>query len=1006
MVLAGVLVAGFAGCSNDASSPLPFEAPGPGVTFSFPLSGQLDVPVSSTILVAFSEVIDGTVLAGDCSISATGITTGGLCVVGGDGIVAGSARLVGHSSKAVEFVPESLEPGQTYTVYASPMLLAAGAGNIPVGDQLFQFTTRQDKIAVAETAFVVAINGDVPEVYSVASSTAPSFPLVDFATFRLVFSEPIDERTAILGESIEFLEVDGETEVPVAGQLLAQGIHMSFDPDEDLKPGATYQLRIKPEFLDLGGEALEAQVYEFQPGSSRADGELYAQVLDVASGIGDTDFPSISLLSNSEQNSVWITEDLIGDNAIHLNDGVIAAEMAHPDEFTHEVPIVIRKGQTLKASGLDVALAGVIPTGLSTGDVSITFVTDVTGILVRNSYRPQSVIPDNAESPLQVYLDFDVAVSSLDAIGNKVLTQTILGVRVAGLAEVIEGELFIHNLGVMELDILGIATGAAQLSLVFRSVIDKVVDVDTQAPTLMSTSPLVLAKVLEPGDSITMTFSEPMQLQDSDTVQLLSGAGTRLAADVRAQGTMVIVTPERPLGDDREFQVFLGPGLADLAGNAFEPSATGPTQGTGTWLFATAAVSTFRPTPPVIMSSYPGAPCSLVGDAPDSRRCVGGRGQDDPYVAFQMPPDSRVRVAFDKPMDPDSFVLGSACGEGAIRIEELSGDACSGVVPGTLFVRERGFEFVPASPWTTGTSYRMTLGSGENSTCNTDELCARNGLPLNPDPLNSSTDPGGQTIEVVFTGADADNGRLLELSSYPLVDRNGNGIVDLKEPEPDQNRAAVSLSQVSGVVTSASISMPDCDLDTAEVQGCMYLSSDLVVTLGEKQSSCSFDSAGSTVTADNCVPVVIAPTTIYGTELVMDANVFGLGLINNLSTGRMIMRVRETDGPVTGYIVEADDGKSELYVTMNIYLDAPDLSILGGAASHDLRSTELVIDLRGPITFLDDGRLQIHLLNVEPVDVLVGISTLGFNTGAMLLNIASGGMVVNYMSHATRGGQR
>lgn len=77
-----------------------------------------------------------------------------------------------------------------------------------------------------------------------------------------------------------------------------------------------------------------------------------------------------------------------------------------------------------------------------------------------------------------------------------------------------------------------------------------------------------------------------------------------------------------------------------------------------------------------------------------------------------------------------------------------------------------------------------------------------------------------------------------------------------------------------------------------------------------------------------------------------------------------------------GKIISNENGDLTFETTLDVYLDAPYLNPSIGPASlgHNLRSYPLdQLVLRGPITFLDDGRMQIALENVEsvPIDVEV-----------------------------------
>ncbi len=990
------------GCSSGCSSPEkvapPFQAPGPGLIYSFPADGQLDVPLHSRITLSFSEAVEESELARPC----TAPSAGALCVLRGSSPVAGSWSLVGSGSQSAEFIADqAFEPGADYEVFVPSTMLKAGVGNLPASGPAVRFVTTRGGNRVGVAASIIAINGDPAAAYEEGSALHPRFPVTDFSTFRWVFSEEIDERSAILGEGVQFVEAG--TGASVSGQLLVQGLHMSFDPDEDLDASKSYELRISPSLLDAGGESAQPQRFVFQPQSS---GTSYAQVLDVSPGVGDADFPSESTVSSLARNNVLVSSPIIGDKLIQLRDGQIELEMAQVDLFPEAVPVVIRKGQSLVASGLKVELAGTVNAGLDTGDLRLSFVSDVTGYMVRNTHWPASTIPDNQEAPLEVFLNFDIGVSATDGVGNAVLTQNNLGVQASGVVEVHDGSLIITNLGSIELDLLGISKAPAQMALSLATATGLSAPSDTDAPLLRSAYPSADQPLLELGDSILLGFTEAIELDGANAVELRNEFGSLVEADMRASGSMVVISPTEPLAGDVDYAVFINAGLRDLSGNSWLRQGQDPTGGEGVLRFSTTSLASADALPPSVLAIYPGAPCALVGEGSGQRCCVGGDGADSEYLPSDLPANHKIEVLFDKAMSPGSITLGTACGQGSFRVEQVTGTSCDAAVPGLIHLSERGIQFVPEDPWQEGVSYRLRIIAGNNSSCGAGEVCGLNNLALNTDPLDGNGNGGGPDVQAFFRGAKASTGAVAVAGAQPIVDRNGNGKVDASESESTTNRAAVALAGVSGIVTSASIAMPDCDTATPDNEGCLYLSSDLVVVLGENQTSCVIESAEGNLNAADCLPVSVSPGAIYGTELSMDANVLGLGIINDLKTGRVILRIREGDQQVKGYIVEDAAGEPEILLTLSVYMDAPDLSILGGLASHDLHSKELRVFLRGPVDFREDGRLKISVANVEDVHIDVGISALGLNTGTMSLAIAAGAMKLDLVSRAARGGLR
>ena len=133
---------------------------------------------------------------------------------------------------------------------------------------------------------------------------------------------------------------------------------------------------------------------------------------------------------------------------------VLETELGDPLAQGGPISFRIPAGQRLSSSGLDIKLAGAIPSGLATGDIWIELLTDGGGRLYRNRHRPADTIPDNDGAPLLVDLSFDLAVYATDPTGNGVLAQTVMGVQPSGLAIADEGALAIETLGALDINLL------------------------------------------------------------------------------------------------------------------------------------------------------------------------------------------------------------------------------------------------------------------------------------------------------------------------------------------------------------------------------------------------------------------------------------------------------------------------------------------------------------------------------------------------------------------------
>src|SRR3954463_1339507 len=148
-----IVVGAIAACSSTTGPP----GPPPGVVYTFPADGQLDVPTGARIVVTFSDPVVMSAIAACSGTAAQPV--GALCLVGPDGPVAANAAVVGDG-KIVQLTA-ALAEGTMYAVYAGSAL-APAAGNLPASGPLLRFTTRTTRPSTAAAA-LVAVNGGPPD---------------------------------------------------------------------------------------------------------------------------------------------------------------------------------------------------------------------------------------------------------------------------------------------------------------------------------------------------------------------------------------------------------------------------------------------------------------------------------------------------------------------------------------------------------------------------------------------------------------------------------------------------------------------------------------------------------------------------------------------------------------------------------------------------------------------------------------------------------------------------
>ena len=941
---------------GDTTAPL--QTAQPGVTFTYPVDKQVDVPLGTKLVVAFSD-----------PVVATALTCPAFCITGPNG-PATVTPTVSADGLAITVDSPGWDPGAQYTISVTSAL-APFAANLPTGP-LVTFTTRSDRPRAAPPT-LVAVNGGDP-------ANPESFrPMFETSTIRLVFSEPLDPRTVTLGAgSIELLDASGSA---VPATVIHKGIAVSIDPVADLTPGMAYQVRLGSSILDLGGQALMPQTITLTPQDTKS-GTVKQVLRSRQSGDPGTKSPRLGAATNT----IVIDKPIIGKVTTTLQPFNLATELGDPKALDGPIAFTMRKGQRLKTTGFDVKLGGSIPSGLSTGDIYIELLTDGGGRMYRNPHQDPMQRPENERAPLYVDFSLDVGVYSVDAKGNATLTQTVLGLQAAGMATATDGVLDIETASAMDLGLLGVTSAPSNLVLELITDLSAQADVDTTPPSLLATFPGTATSELPVDAGIELIFSEPVDLDKLRNGGLkLENGTTAVPFVVESDGAAVVVRPTAKLAYNASYKLTLG-NITDVAGNALP--ATGPLT------FSTPAMASSN-VPLAIVASYPGAPCAL-----SNGHCAGGANGDDSYKPFTLDANDTLRVAFSQPLNGSSVTHSTQCNAGDVRVEEVDGNgACSSAVPGTLMVRDRQIEFVPDVPWTTGTHYRLTLVSGGNTSCDAGEICGLQSA-ASFDPLSGMTSggAGGPNFVIDFTGAPASTGTFVFTQTAPFTDLNGSGLVDGPEVARQENAAALRVTGTHGFVSSASFNKdPDCIASTTEVENCQYLQGAMPTTMMDTQMNCMLPDGSS---VPSCIPVLMSPQAMFGTSTTLHA-VTSLGIGLDTPTNAVMMRLREpANGPITGYIYDKG-GTPTLQVALALYMDAPDMSIT--LSTHDLHSKPLQLVLDGPVNFLEDGRIAIDLANTADIPVTINISNTLLGSGAVDLLVPKDLMTLQLISPPVRG---
>lgn len=823
-------LAALAGCAGDTDDAQraqqeqreQWAAQNQSLIYSFPDEGQIEVPVSSPIVLRFSSPVVET---------APEIT---LTEVGGDPVTGLDMEWVDNNRGMIITPGSNLKPMTDYMVDVPAIELEKGTAQA----RSIAFSTR----ALFEGP-KSQLGTDTFEIIRMIPD-GEQYQIMDFSSFRLQFSQPLDRSTARYGNSAEStVQLMGPNGL-VDAHLLVSGRYMTIDPKSELTPGAHYSLNITTGLASIYGDTLPggsfgnpndplAVRFPITPQDTGAPGtgERALMVQDVA------DTGELSMLTGKPINLVPMASLLLGDDTAMQASGMLAAELAFAPNFPDETPFRVKRGSLIEGASIDVLIGGEVPAGFDSGDVRIEFLSDAVGYMLPNRYSGLDDVPR------AVRLFMDLAISTSDSKANGAINQNILHIELVGTAIVEDGHLTVNAVGMVEPELLGSERAKSLLSFYMKGQPDAPAPAeDTVPPQLVSWTPGPNPdESFGMSDSIQLVFDKPVSAEGA-SIQLREN-GAVIATKAFVDGTTLVIKPMSPFQPSNEtltntytISIF---GVEDIHGNAqaggFEASFTAPLvvdeipEGTGgTWGDGTMPTREVQRSP-MLLSIYPGYPCLLdesERNLPDGIQghCAGGfpgwdtgsefdvKEQDDAIPLPVLPANRPIIAQFSKDIDPQSAVLGSSF---EVVEVDASGTVLSAVT-GSLRVSGKVLEFYPDIPWEEGTYYRYTLRSNGDpitnvATCDGSiSICSNDGLPLQTNILgelyvtDELWDPvpgavfeperetmvirtpyppngGGQDMVQYFKGAANTTNVLQALRTAPVVDTNANFFLDVDD---------------------------------------------------------------------------------------------------------------------------------------------------------------------------------------------------------------------------------
>lgn len=699
------------------------------VTATVPHDGQLGVTMTSKIVIYFSEALDPTSLTG---------------------------RVTLHPERGLAEDYEVEAYGQTiriqtnshwqertnYTVTLSPGIRSY-AGHELAAEKTIGFQTAVRYPKASERLSVVRVE------------PGPDDPCWDFQTFRIFFNEPVTRTSLEYGEALTL--TDAATGQLVPGNVFARAGQVVFDPDEDLTPDREYVLTVTQQLRDYNDTFLTEPYTQTFTALSTGDRAVLAMDHCPTAVAGewfcdaipdDENYPKSTMVEQSI-NSVFTKSVFLGGSTMLLG-GRLWQEFADSDVAPDEIPFVVRKGQKITGTPLEYMVGGAISSGIQTGEITITLLTDAIGYMSGSEF-----VHGEKGLPATIRLTLDTAMGFENVTANSMLPQPILGTTLVGQASVDLADaetgyeaMRIEMVGFSELN-LGNEFFPADMSLQMippPTKPDEVPAFDTEPPMVRSVAPVdfevegsdladaVDVRFLE--EKIVVYFNEPIDPTSMRDHIYLVGPEGRVDGVYDNYAPKVFFVPDEPLLPDSLYRVVVEAGIADIAGNVSTE--------TNSYAFRTMPYQSSATEPPMLAASVPG-------------RVANNTMAKNFFPEFY----------FTQIIDHDTLINGVTFG--------LYDTVTQEYVPGTLYHYPLFFDFVTDYELYEGRQYLWII---------TDGVTNIDGVPLDTD---RDREPGGPDIVIPFTATAFSPFSQTAFTTYPYADADVNGYLSEDERQPATN---------------------------------------------------------------------------------------------------------------------------------------------------------------------------------------------------------------------------
>ncbi|GGE76943.1 hypothetical protein GCM10011533_31610 [Streptosporangium jomthongense] len=1029
-----------AACGGDEQSINQKTTPG-SVIYSYPADGQADVSPKADIVLRFSHAIteDDASLTSKISVQSDGAVVPFSVEKIDEGRslkLTTSGALTTASAYSVTFnEPLQAEGGRTI-----------GTPN-GVGDPGIQFETRGSFSGAAGLANTSDSFGVAWKVPASDDQTDKRFQAMNFSTFRFAMTQPVHPDWKELGGSIEMLDKNGQpvpASILVKGNRITVDPCVTPDPqqcggkEDVLNSGETYTL----EFTDLasltdpGAENRFNKTFSFTPRDTGPTVVLQQSAIDSGLAAGETDETRLtkSILNGQIINGVTLNSVLQGVAGPSQQTGDLFAELAFAPSFeaTEALPLRIPKGSILRSTSLDVLVGGKVPVLdaathelQTTGDIKVTMLSDASGYLSPNAYT------DDINVPRQITLFMDVSMNTEEAQPNAALSQDLMGVELRGIALVKDGVLTIDAIGMVEPNLLGQEYTDSTIAFHLQAATDadsaldaeELRELDNTAPKLVSWTPGATDAIPptrqsmhRPGDPVILFFDEPLDPESvKSAVSLFANdsSGSQELTDLKIEvdGTTIAIQPKSGLRHGVDYKLQLN-SLADIVGN----TATIPPLRFSLPEIDDGSGSVTEQSP-FALTIYPGYPCvtenlnlaegfhghckDVAGDnLPNDN--AGNAQSRDILPVTTLPADRPIVVVFSQSMKLSSIRLNETF---IVEKVDESGNVISGI-DGRLEKNLQRISFFPDQPWEPGALYRYTLVSAVNGNCDV-VICGKNNRAFQTDLLLDPEDNGGEPLEIYFRGQESVSTVFTPLRNLPIRDANSNYYIEDFEPfdfVQATDESGLPLEHFETPPNAARLAMNGNAVvlgnnggEEANARvGCSYQEANecwdkkyIYQTYGLNTEVIGPEIDPETGEETGNIRVLLYPTMLVTTPAKVWYNLLGPSESN---TGPQILRMRYQEptennpmGLVEGRIVTGENGGPRFQVDADLLLDAPNLDLpIEGLLAHNLFSYPFKLELDGPITFFDDGRMQIEQRNSNTPLITVDVAGSNNATSGLL----------------------